>query len=63
MYLACLRHDDLHMDTQLPFCDECGTVGARLSGVHPNDAGLVRWTLYKCGHVNTEMHNSVDPSF
>ena len=43
------------MDTPIPFCEECGRVGARLSGLHPGDAGVVRWTLYPCGHVTTEI--------
>jgi hypothetical protein len=43
------------MNAPAPFCEECGRVGARLSGLHPGDAGIVRWTLYKCGHVTTEI--------
>lgn len=43
------------MDEQLPICDECGTVGAMLSGLHPSDAGIVRWTIYRCGHTRTEI--------
>ena len=42
-----------HMDAQLPFCEECGCVGARLSGIQPDDTGIVHWTLYRCGHVKT----------
>ncbi len=26
-----------------------------ISGFHPNDEGLVRWTLYRCGHVRTDV--------
>jgi len=26
-----------------------------LSGVHPSSDGLVRWTLYRCGHVRQEI--------
>ncbi len=48
------------MDVGVPFCEECGRVGARLSGLHPGDAGIVRWTLYACGHVTTEI--ALDPS-
>jgi hypothetical protein len=43
------------MDADMPFCSECGRIGARLSGLHPGDAGIVRWTLYACGHVATEI--------
>lgn len=43
------------MDTQLPFCEECGTVGAMLSGLHPEAGGIVRWTIYRCGHTTTEV--------
>jgi len=42
------------MDTPAPFCGECGRVGASLSGLHPSDAGIVRWTIYRCGHVTTQ---------
>ena len=43
------------METGIPFCRECGFIGARLSGLHPDDIGLVRWTLYGCGHMTTEI--------
>ena len=43
------------MDVGAPFCEECGRVGARLSGLHPHDVGIVRWTLYTCGHVTTKL--------
>ncbi|MDH4113073.1 MAG: hypothetical protein OEV60_10420 [Actinomycetota bacterium] len=43
------------MNDPVPFCEECGRVGATLTGVHPADAGIVRWTLYRCGHVTTEI--------
>lgn len=43
------------MDTPVPFCEECGRVGARLSGLNPADVGVVRWTLYSCGHLTTEI--------
>lgn len=43
------------MDTPAPFCGECGHVGASLSGLHPSDAGIVRWTIYRCGHVTTQI--------
>jgi hypothetical protein len=39
----------------LPFCTRCGRVGPRLTGLHIDDDGLVRWTLYPCGHVTTEL--------
>jgi hypothetical protein len=42
------------MDT-VPFCERCGRPGPSLSGFHPEDDGLVRWTLYRCGHVITEV--------
>jgi hypothetical protein len=42
------------MDPSIPFCTRCGRVGPRLSGLHPDDVGIVRWTLFPCGHVNTE---------
>jgi hypothetical protein len=41
------------MDEPTPFCDMCGRVGVTLTGMHPDDDGLVRWTLYRCGHVRT----------
>ena len=41
------------MDEPTPFCDICGRVGVSLTGMHPDDDGLVRWTLYRCGHVRT----------
>lgn len=47
--------DTHRMEGPVPFCEECGRVGARLTGVHPNDAGVVRWTLYRCGHMKTEI--------
>ncbi|HVF06994.1 MAG TPA: hypothetical protein VNC60_00290 [Actinomycetota bacterium] len=43
------------MDVEVPFCQECGRVGARMSGLHPGDAGIVRWTLFTCGHVTTRI--------
>lgn len=39
----------------MPFCEECGAVGAMLSGVHPGAGGVVRWTIYRCGHTKTEV--------
>jgi hypothetical protein len=41
------------MDEPTPFCEMCGRVGVTLTGMHPDDDGLVRWTLYRCGHVRT----------
>lgn len=43
------------MDEQMPFCTECGTVGMILSGLHPGTDGPVRWTIYRCGHMRTEV--------
>lgn len=43
------------MNAQMPFCTECGTVGTILSGVHPDADGIVRWTLYRCGHLRSEV--------
>ena len=43
------------MDEPTPFCDTCGRVGVTLTGMHPDDDGLVRWTLYRCGHVRTTL--------
>jgi hypothetical protein len=43
------------MDTPTPFCEDCGTLGLMLSGVHPGDGGIVRWALYRCGHMKTEI--------
>jgi hypothetical protein len=45
----------LAMDAPLPFCQDCGTVGTLLAGVHPGDTGLVRWAIYRCGHTTTEI--------
>jgi hypothetical protein len=39
----------------VPFCEECGVVGVSLTGMHPGDDGLVRWTIYRCGHTRTEI--------
>jgi hypothetical protein len=41
------------MEQPTPFCDTCGRVGVSLTGMHPSDDGLVRWALYRCGHVRT----------
>ena len=43
------------MHRVVPFCEECGRPGVRLTGLHPTDAGLVRWTQYCCGHMKTEI--------
>jgi hypothetical protein len=43
------------MDTSIPSCDRCGHVGVELAGMHPSHHGLVRWTLYSCGHMRTEV--------
>jgi hypothetical protein len=43
------------METPVPFCEECGVVGVRLSGLHPEEGGITRWALYRCGHVKTEI--------
>jgi hypothetical protein len=43
------------MDVSVPFCEECGVVGVTLSGLHPEDGGVVRWVIYRCGHVKTEI--------
>ena len=51
---ACVRHT-ARMDEPTPFCDTCGRVGVSLTGMHPNDDGLVQWTLYRCGHVRTTL--------
>ena len=47
--------DTARMESSVPFCEECGRLGPRLTGVHPSDAGVVRWTLYRCGHMKTEI--------
>ncbi|MGE5225354.1 MAG: hypothetical protein ACM3OO_00590 [Planctomycetaceae bacterium] len=26
-----------------------------LSGTHPGDGGVVRWAIYRCGHMKTEI--------
>lgn len=44
-----------HMTPDVPFCERCGRPGPSLSGMHVSDEGLVRWTLYRCGHVLTEI--------
>ena len=49
---SCVRQA-ARMDEPTPFCDMCGRVGVSLTGMHPDDDGLVRWTLYRCGHVRT----------
>ena len=43
------------MTDQMPFCPECGTVGTMLSGLHPGAGGIVRWTIFRCGHTRTEV--------
>lgn len=43
------------MTDAVPFCERCGRPGPSLSGVHPGSDGLVRWTLYRCGHVRQEI--------
>jgi hypothetical protein len=43
------------MNTLMPFCEECGQVGVMLSGMHPGEAGIVRWAIYSCGHTRTEV--------
>ena len=43
------------MEASVPTCEECGHRGVVLSGMHPEDSGIVRWTLYGCGHMNTEI--------
>lgn len=43
------------MDAPVPFCEECGTIGPMLSGTHPGDGGVVRWAIYRCGHMKTEI--------
>ena len=43
------------MTDPIPFCEQCGRPGPSLSGVHVGDEGLVRWTLYRCGHVHTQV--------
>lgn len=47
--------DTARMTNSIPFCETCGRVGPSISGFHPNDEGLVRWTLYRCGHVRTDV--------
>ncbi len=43
------------MNASVPFCEECGVVGMVLSGLHPEEGGIVRWAIYRCGHVKTEI--------
>ena len=43
------------MTNQVPFCERCGRPGPTLSGFHPREDGLVRWTLFRCGHMRTEV--------
>jgi hypothetical protein len=43
------------MTEAIPFCGRCGRPGPSLSGLHPGTDGLVRWTLYRCGHVLQEI--------
>jgi hypothetical protein len=43
------------MDTPVPFCEECGVIGVMLSGLHPEEGGIVRWAIYRCGHMKTEI--------
>jgi hypothetical protein len=43
-------------------CEECGHLGVVLSGMHPTDGGVVRWTLYRCGHMKTEIELDEVPS-
>jgi hypothetical protein len=43
------------MDKPDPSCDRCGHVGVELAGMHPSHKGLMRWTLYSCGHMSTEI--------
>jgi hypothetical protein len=43
------------MNPPVPFCEECGVVGVRLSGLHPEEGGVVRWAIYRCGHVKTQI--------
>lgn len=43
------------MSDPVPFCEQCGRPGSSLSGIHVSDEGLVRWTLYRCGHVVTHV--------
>jgi len=49
------------MERSTPSCGECGDLEVVLAGVHPGDAGVVRWTLFGCGHVATEVAGD-DPS-
>lgn len=46
---------DPAMTDPVPFCEQCGRPGPSLSGMHVSDDGLVRWTLYRCGHVHTQV--------
>ena len=43
------------MTDPVPFCERCGRPGQSLSGMYVGDEGLVRWTLYRCGHVHTQV--------
>ncbi|MGZ8580506.1 MAG: hypothetical protein ACXWW9_04415 [Actinomycetota bacterium] len=43
------------MTDPIPFCERCGRPGPSLSGMHVGDEGIVRWTLYRCGHVHTQI--------
>ncbi len=50
------------MHTTLPFCQRCGRVGPRSSGMRLGDEGPVRWTLYTCGHVTEQVALDIDPA-
>jgi hypothetical protein len=52
----------LRMDGLVPFCEECGDPRVMISGMHPGDAGLVRWAIYGCGHTRTEIVMEAVPS-
>lgn len=43
------------MSNHVPFCQQCGRPGITLSGIHPGGDGFVRWTLFRCGHLHTEV--------
>jgi hypothetical protein len=50
------------MDGLVPFCEECGDPRVMISGMHPGDAGLVRWAIYGCGHTRTDIVMEAVPS-
>jgi hypothetical protein len=43
------------MEPTSTYCERCGNTGVELSGMHPGDDGLMRWTLFACGHMATQL--------